>query len=395
MEHHRGPVLDPGPGDGTLDTPLVWGEGLARALVAHSADIILVLTADHICRFANPAVRDRLGFAPHEVLGQDVIPLHHPDDLPRAAAMLAEAAAHPGQPAHCEVRLRHRDGSWRWMAVIATNRLDDSDVRGIVCNLRDVTERTESALAAEAALRAQETAHHDLERVAAAKSDFLRLLGHEFKTPLTVIAGNAELLERILGDDDFGSESTRAIRDEAHRLARLINDLLLLDQMEVTELVLRRQEVDLNALVEETIERLRGLAREREFHVVLAPDLVPMAIDPERIRQVLINLIGNAVKFSPCGGPVVVTTTQEPGGILLSVRDEGLGIPPEALPTVFDRYRRVQTGSARGITGTGLGLTIVREIVRLHGGEVWAESVEGQGSTFHVRLPQSAGGRQH
>jgi signal transduction histidine kinase len=281
------------------------------------------------------------------------------------------------------------------MAVIATNHLDDPDVRGIVCNLRDVTERIEAALAAEAALRVQETARHDLERVTAAKSDFLRLLGHEFKTPLTVIAGNAELLERVLGDDAPGIESTRAIRDEAHRLARLIDDLLLLDQMEVAELVLRRQEVDLNALVEETIGRLRGLAPEREFHRVLAPELQPIAIDPERIGQVLINLIGNAVKFSPSGGPVTVTTTPEPGGVLLSVRDEGVGIPPEALPTIFDRYRRAESGSAPGITGTGLGLTIVREIVRLHGGEVWAESIEGQGSTLHVRLPKSAGTRQH
>ena len=137
-----------------IGTPLARGEGLADALVAHTADIILVLSADHVCRFANPAVQNRLGYAPAEVLGLDVSSLHHPDDLPRAAAMLAAVAADPGQPAQCEARLRHRDGTWRWMAVVATNRLDDPAVRGIVCTLHDVTDRMEAIISAEAALRA-------------------------------------------------------------------------------------------------------------------------------------------------------------------------------------------------------------------------------------------------
>ena len=389
MEHHRHLSREPDPGIGTVAAPLVWSEALARALVAHSADVILVLTADHHCRFANPAVCNRLGYAPHEVLGADVIPLHHPDDLPRAAAMLAAAAAHPGRPAQCEVRLRHQDGSWRWMAVIATNHLTDPTVHGIVCNLRDVTERTEAALAAEAARRAQETALQDLERVATAKSDFLRLLGHEFKTPLTAIAMNAELIALESRDRPGVLESTRMIRDEVRRLARLIDDLLLLDQMDATELVLRREEVDLNALVEDTVDRLRGLAPEREFRLTLAPGLPPIAVDSERITQVFVNLIGNAVKFSPNGGPVTVRTAREDGGVLLSVGDEGVGIPAEALPTIFDRYSRANAAEAGDIHGTGLGLTIVREIARLHEGEVWAESVEGQGTTIHVRLPQA------
>jgi PAS domain S-box-containing protein len=389
MENHHDSAREPGPGIGILAAPLVWGEGLARALVAHSADIILVLTADHICRFASPAVCDRLGYAPEDVLGADVIPLHHPDDLPRAAAMLADAAAHPGRPAQCEVRLRHRDGSWRWMAVIATNRLEDPAVGGIVCNLREVTERIEAALAAVEAHQAQEMVSRDLERLASAKSDFLRLLAHDLKNPLAAMAGNAELIAMESPDRPLVLESAQVIQNEARHLARLIDDLLLLDQMEVAELVLRRQEVDLNALVRDTIDRLRRLTAERDVRLILEPGLARVQTDPERLVQVVINLVGNAIKFSPNGGPVTVRTTREDGGVLFSVRDEGVGIPATALPTIFDRYRRAQSGAARGIVGTGLGLTIVREIVRLHGGEVWAESVEGEGSTFYVRLPQS------
>ena len=175
-------------------TSLPWGEGMARALVAHAADIILVLTEDHHCRFANPIILERLGYSPEQVLGQNVIPLHHPDDLPRAAAMLQAAAAYPGVPARSEVRLLHHDGSWRWMSVIAVNRIADPAIGGIVCTLHDITERMEASQAAREALLAQERASQEQHRLADAKSHFLRLLGHEFKTPLTAIAGNAELI---------------------------------------------------------------------------------------------------------------------------------------------------------------------------------------------------------
>ena len=367
--------------------PLVWGERLTAALVAHSADVILVLTVDHLCCFANPAVRDRLGYAPDEVLGADIIPLHHPDDLPRAAAMLAESAAHPGEPAECEVRLRHRDGSWRWMAVVATNRLDDPEVRGIVCNLRDVTERTDAALAAVAAQQAQDMASRDLERLASAKSDFLRLLGHELKNPLAAMAGNAELIAMESPDRPSVLESAQVIQDEARRLARLIDDLLLLDRIEATELVLQRESLDLNGLVEQIVGRLRGLAPEQDVRLILGSDLPSVHADRERVTQMLINLVGNAIRYSPDGGPVTVATTHEGDRVVLSVADEGVGIAADELVRVFDRYHRARSGQSRGIAGTGLGLAIVREIARLHGGEVWAESTEGEGSTFHVSLP--------
>ena len=367
--------------------PLVWGERLTAALVAHSADVILVLTADHICTFANPAVRDRLGYAPNEVLGADLIPLHHPDDLPRAAAMLAEAAAHPGEPAACEVRLRHRDGSWRWMAVVATNRLADPAVHGIVCNLRDVTERIEAALAAVAAHQAQEVASRDLERLALAKSDFLRLLAHDLKNPLAAMAGNAELIAMESPDRPLVLESAQVIQDEARHLARLIDDLLLLDQMEATELVLQRESLDLNELVAQIVGRLRGLAPTQDVRLILGSDLPSVHADRERVTQMLINLVGNAIKYSPDGGPVTVTTTHEGDRVVLSVADEGIGIAADELAVVFDRYRRARSGQGRGIAGTGLGLAIVREIARVHGGAVWAESTEGEGSTFHVSLP--------
>ncbi|MFT4038111.1 MAG: PAS domain-containing sensor histidine kinase [Thermomicrobiales bacterium] len=366
---------------------LPWGEQLARALVANAADIILVLTEDHLCRFANPIIEERLGYQPIDVLGQNVIPLHHPDDLPRAAAMLQAAAEHPGQAAHCEVRLLRSDGAWRWMFVTAVNRITDPLIGGIVCTLHDVTERVEASIAAHSALRAQELAHQEQQRVAAAKSHFLRLLGHEFKTPLTAIAGNAELIALEAAGQEGVLESADVIRNEARRLARLIDDLLLLDRIEATGLILTREPIDLNALIADTVGHLRAIDTSRAIRLSLDRRLGQVPADPERIAQVITNLVGNAVRYSPDGGAITVGTERTPAAARIWVTDTGIGIPADQLGEIFDRYQRSRAGLARGVEGSGLGLSIVREIVELHGGAVWAESQEGTGSTFFVDLP--------
>jgi PAS domain S-box-containing protein len=390
---HTTPVLESDAPVGTTlpvisdQSSLPWGEGMARALVAHAADIILVLTEDHLCRFANPIIRERLGYTPEQVLGQNVIPLHHPDDLPRAAAMLEAAATYPGVPARCEVRLLHHDGSWRWMSVIAVNRIADPEIGGIVCTLHDITERMDANLAAREALLAQERASQEQHRLADAKSHFLRLLGHEFKTPLTAIAGNAELITIEAPGQEGVLESAQVIRSEARRLARLIDDLLLLDRIEATELTISRTPIDLNAVIADTAGRLRALDVTRDIHLSLDRQLPHVPADPERIAQVVTNLVGNAVRYSPEGAPVTVSTERLPAEVEIKVVDRGIGIPAEDLETIFQRYQRSRTGLVRGVSGTGLGLSIVREIVGLHGGTVWAESREGEGSTFCVRLP--------
>lgn len=386
------PYLEVTVPEATFEPTLPWGERMARALVAHAADIILVLTEDHRCRFANPIIQERLGYTPEEVLGQNVIPLHHPDDLPRAGAMLEAAAADPGAPARCEARLLHRDGSWRWMSVIAVNRVADPAIGGIVCTLHDITERMEANLAVRESLLAEERASQEQHRLADAKGHFLRLLGHEFKTPLTAIVGNADLIAIEAPDHAGVLESAEVIRSEARRLARLIDDLLLLDRIDATELTISRAPIDLNAVVADTVDRLRALDAGRDICLTLAQHLPPVPADPERIAQVVTNLVGNAVRFSPDGEPVAVRTERLPDAVEIRVIDRGIGIPEDDLESIFHLYQRSQSGLARGVSGTGLGLSIVREIVALHGGVVWAESREGVGSTFCVRLPLTVPG---
>ncbi len=196
------------PGGQPVDNgSLAWGEPLARALVEHSADVILVLTVDHRCRFASPAVRPVLGYEPDEVLGGDVIPLHHPEDLPRAAAMLGEAATNPGLPARAEVRLRHKDGTWRWMAVVA----------------RDVTEQRRSLKEVEPVRPVGR--HAGRQRVAnafgfdAADEEVVQVAGTDVGTDGHRISSGVEPWRVVGPDPDRNRGETLGGEDRGERLA--------------------------------------------------------------------------------------------------------------------------------------------------------------------------------
>jgi signal transduction histidine kinase len=177
------------------------------------------------------------------------------------------------------------------------------------------------------------------------------------------------------------------INKDAHRLNRMITEMLDLDKMEQGRMKLHREPLDLNAIVSESVDRLRPNAPQHPVSLRLDPLIGEMSGDRDKLTQVMANLLNNAVKYSPNGGEIVVSTRVEGNTAHVVVRDHGMGIPKEALDAIFERYGRVESPATRHIQGTGLGLPIVRQIVQLHGGTVWAESSVGEGSLFHVTLP--------
>ncbi len=168
--------------------------------------------------------------------------------------------------------------------------------------------------------------------------------------------------------------------------------MLDLDRMESGRMTIHPEPMDLNTVVDEAVSRVRPNAPNHTLRVDLQSDLPPIKADRDRLTQVASNLLSNAVKYSPTGGQITVTTRADGDQLRLDVRDEGLGIPPDALETIFERYSRVDSQATKDIPGTGLGLPIVRQIVQLHGGKVWAESELGRGSVFHVLLPLAGAG---
>jgi two-component system sensor histidine kinase VicK len=151
--------------------------------------------------------------------------------------------------------------------------------------------------------------------------------------------------------------------------------------------VLHRRPIAFDLLVAEEVERLRSLAPERDFRFDLERVLPAGDADPDRVAQIVANLVGNAIKYSSGGGPIAITTARAGNAARLDIADEGISIPAEVLPTVFDHDRRVERGAARAVRGSGLRLSIVRQLAHLQRGQAWDDSEEGAGSVFHVTLP--------
>jgi signal transduction histidine kinase len=274
----------------------------------------------------------------------------------------------------------HTDRAREWTAEDA--RLIDS-----------VAQELRGAIAAAEAFEQQRAAVVELERLNRAKSDFVSIVSHEFRTPLTGIQGFSEMMQSEELTIDEMREYAGDINKDAHRLNRMITEMLDLDKMESGRMEIHRESVDLNAIVNEAANRMRPNAPEHPLSLRLDPMVGEVSGDRDKLTQVMANLLSNAVKYSPDGGEIVVSTRVEGSAVHIVVRDHGMGIPTGALETIFERYGRVESLATRHIQGTGLGLPIVRQIVQLHGGAVWVESTVGEGSVFHVTLPRGVAAR--
>lgn len=213
-------------------------------------------------------------------------------------------------------------------------------------------------------------------------------LAHELRTPLSNIRATMEgLTDGVLAAD---VNTFLAIQQETRRLQRLIHDLEELSRAEAGEIILHRQATDLAALIGSVAQRLQPQFTDKEVTLTLdlPAQLVSISADPSRITQVLLNLLGNALQYTPTGGAVTVRAWQDVGSVAVAVRDTGIGISPGDLPLVFERFYRVDRSRSRAGGGSGIGLTISRLLVEAHAGQIWAASPgAGQGSTFTFTLP--------
>jgi signal transduction histidine kinase len=211
---------------------------------------------------------------------------------------------------------------------------------------------------------------------------------HELRTPLTTIKGSMEgLIDGVLPAND---ETYTQIYHEADRLQRLVNDLQELSRVEAGAYELHLSPGSLAEVTQATVARLDRQFEEKgvALSIQVPADLPPVQMDSDRIGQVLLNLVGNALQYTPAGGSVRILAVHIPGEVRVSIADTGIGIPPEHLPHLFTRFYRVDKSRARSRGGSGIGLTIAKHLVEAHGGHIWAESQgTGKGSTFTFTLP--------
>jgi heavy metal sensor kinase len=231
---------------------------------------------------------------------------------------------------------------------------------------------------------------HRLENLFNSQRRFLADVGHELRTPLTVIKGNVDLMQRF-GESD--EESLSSIENEVDRLTRMVGDLLLLAQAESGKLPLDNRLIELDTLLLEVLNQMNVLARDKVQLHLGDIDQVQVCGDQDRLKQVLMNLVGNAINYTPQGGVVTIVLEKEAGQSILTIQDTGQGIAEEDLPHVFERFYRGEKSRTRSRDGKGfgLGLSIAYWIVRSHGGRIDVESTEGVGTTFSVWLPLADG----
>jgi PAS domain S-box-containing protein len=318
-------------------------------------------------------------------------------------ALLATEQISPGPPFVDALRAT---GAWQGelsqltaggRRVVVDSRLslvvDPSGRRVVLEANRDVTARHEAARERDALLERERAARCEMEKAARAKDEFLAVVSHELRTPLTAILGFTELCLRRTPSPDKLRDALVRIERNAKVQAALVEDLL-----DVSRMISGRLTVDLEPLVlgdvaRAAVESARPAADERRIRLSLRDDSAGAVVHGSRTRlaQVFANLLTNALKFTPPGGRVDVALAAEDDQVLARVRDSGEGLAPEALTRIFDRFRQADSSMQRRQGGLGLGLAIVAELCRLHGGAVWAESEgPGRGATFVVRLPRAA-----
>jgi two-component system, OmpR family, phosphate regulon sensor histidine kinase PhoR len=224
------------------------------------------------------------------------------------------------------------------------------------------------------------------------KGEFIATVSHELRTPLAAIYGSAQTLlrEDIEIDEPGQKRLLGVIAQESERLSRIADDILFANKLDSGHFALGEQMVDLRALAQDVVDEMRACFASRDDISIdlLVPDAVDSLVgDSDKLRQVLINLIDNAVKYSPEGGRVEISVAARDGGVRIAVQDKGIGIAPLEQRRIFGKFYRVDPELARGVGGTGLGLYICRELVRRMQGRLSVSSEEGMGSTFVVELP--------
>lgn len=270
----------------------------------------------------------------------------------------------------------------------AGDRSFDAEERAYLLSLADLCAQ---ALERAWLYAAEQRARAEAQEALRVRDAFLSIASHELKNPLTIVLGQAQLLQnRVAREETFGERDRRAlavIADQARQLNTLITGMLDVSRIEQGQLTIKRAPMDLCALTRRIAANVQPTL-ERHTLLCTTPD-APLIVDADalRIEQVLNNLISNAIKYSPQGGPVTIEVTQRGSKACVAVSDQGIGIPQEALSNLFQRFYRADNVTGRRMSGTGIGLYVVKELLTLHGGTVEVESSEGEGSTFTVCLP--------
>jgi PAS domain S-box-containing protein len=391
------------------------------SLVMNSPDAIISVDEHWAIQTWNRGAEVMFGYRHGEILGQPFRKLLDPalggGAEPEATEKLIRAR---GYVQNRELNMKTRDGD-RVVAQLTGGVFteDGSDLRGFSMIVRDVTaarkerdrqraqyeeleqqmrERTRKLELARHELEMRNAQLHrtseELKQLDRLKSDFVSMVSHELRSPLSNIAGAIELM---LQEEELSDEYVRKmlgiVGDQSQRLIRLVKGVLDISRIEAGRLHLDRREVDVLATMERVVTTIQPSTAFHWFELPPVDHCPPVWGDEDRIEEIFVNLLDNAVKFSPAGGPVKIAMEVNQCETIISITDPGVGIAQSKLDKIFQKFHRLDSEDSRETYGHGLGLYITKALVEAHGGSIWVESVEGEGSTFSFTLPLVSGDR--
>lgn len=370
------------------------GERQLRALLDQAIAGIAQTDPEGRFLLVNERYCDIVGRSAAELATMRLRDITHPDDLTRHAALfggLMEGGGH----FVAEERFLRPGGAVVWVRKQVSAVCDsDGTPRYAFAIVEEITERKQAEAEKDQALARERTARSDAENSNRSKDEFLAVVSHELRTPLTAILGWLRLMRMGAVETSSTSRALGTIERNAVVLVRLVEDLLDVSRIISGKLELEARMVPVSPIVRAAIEVIRPAAKAKNIEIVtqLLPDDLMISGDPARLQQAVWNLLSNAAKFTSAGGRIEVSMKRRDGCVLISVQDTGIGVEPEFLPRVFDRFQQADSTHVRRHPGLGLGLAIVRHIVEMHGGTVQAESAgPGRGATFIVQLPIERG----
>lgn len=353
-------------------TELQMLKGRFNFLVNQASAVITIVDRKGIILYQSPSIKHILGYDSQKRIGKNFLhsKLVHPKDVVIKEKLIDLAFHHENNNFQGELRMQHKDGTWHWMEVVFNNQLSNPSVGGIVVITHDITNR---------------------KRLEIQKNEFLSIVSHELKTPLTAIRAYAQIMSGHLKKKEHNEKEIiflEKIISQTDRVTQLISDLLDIGKIEEGKLSIEMEPFQMKLLLEKILDDFTYIADLR--NVQLSGNTKAFVLgDESRISQVVMNLLTNAMKYSPEESKIVIRVEKIGKEVITSVTDEGDGIAKDKQKYVFDRFYRIEEKKSRQ-TSSGLGLYIASEIIKLHNGKIWLKSTKGKGSTFYFSLPVAA-----
>jgi PAS domain S-box-containing protein len=343
------------------------------AIIQNSADGVMILDAQRHIRVFNRALEEVTGWAAEEALGQPcsrVLALKDRQGKDICEAMCPLLEAEPAERLYVEGDVKRPDGSVVAVGITYSPFYDrEGRLASVIANVRDITRFREA---------------EDM------KSTFVSVISHELKSPVSIIKGYADTLRRedAQWDTDTLRQGLAVIAEESDRLNRLIDNLLDASRLQASAFRLEFSYLQIDKLAGKVTEEFRTQSGEHMFTLDFPPDFPAVRGDIERLRQVLTNLVSNAIKYSPRGGLIRTGGWADDDWLYVYVADEGIGIPKPEQEHIFERFYRAESPLTRRTEGAGLGLYLCKEVVEAHGGKIWVQSEPGRGAKFIFKLPR-------